>query len=136
MTDETTPIEETAPVEEAPVETTEPTEESAPAEENTDVAETAPEPVTVHAGFVIIINRDGSLSTTVITPAGVKPIIAERAATVYDVLQASKEVVSDIEGQVLADRVAKRVLAAITPVDEDAEAKARIAQALADRKAE
>jgi predicted Fe-Mo cluster-binding NifX family protein len=95
-----------------------------------------PDVVTVHAAYIVVINRDGSLSTTVVQPAGIKPITVERVASVYDVLQASKEVVADIEGQLLADRVAKRVINALTPADEDAEAKARIAQALADRKAE
>lgn len=115
MTEETTPVD-------------------APTEETTTTL--TPDVVTVHAAYIVVINRDGSLSTTVVQPSGIKPITVERVATVFDVLQASKEVVADIEGQLLADRVAKRVLAAITPADEDAEAKARIAQALADRKAE
>jgi len=117
MTEETTPVEETTATEE--VQTT-----------------LTPDVVTVHAAYIVVINRDGSLSTTVVQPAGIKPITVERVASVYDVLQASKEVVADIEGQLLADRVAKRVINALTPADEDAEAKARIAQALADRKAE
>ena len=36
----------------------------------------------------------------------------------------------------MADRIAKSVLAQITPKDPDAEAKARIAEALANRQAE
>ena len=114
--------------------------EETPVEETTTTEEVqttlTPEVVTVHAAYVVVINRDGSLSTTVVQPSGIKPITVERVATVYDVLQASKEITSDIEGQLLADRVAKRVLASMAPVDEDAEAKARIAQALADRKSE
>ena len=115
-----------------------PVEETTSVEETTTTEELEPTPtleaVTVHAAYVVVINRDGSLSTTVVQPAGIKPITVERVASVFDVLQSSKELVSDIEGQILADRVAKRVLASMAPVDEDAEAKARIAQALADRK--
>jgi len=125
MTDETTPVDAPAtgaPETDAPVETTD-----APA---------VPEVLTVHAAYVVIINPDGSLSTTVVTPAGLKQFTVERVATTMDIFQSSKDIVEDLEAQILADRVARRVVAAITPADETDEAKARIAQALADRKAE
>ena len=121
MTDKTTPVEEATPVEETA------TPVDVPAIEDK---------VTVHAAYVVVINRDGTLSTTVVSPEGLKPFTVERTASTFDVFEASKDIVSDIEGQLLADRVAKRVIAAITPKDETAEAKARIAEALADRKAE
>jgi hypothetical protein len=95
-----------------------------------------PEAVTVHSAYLVVINRDGSISTTAVTPAGLKAITVERVATTADVFESSKEIVTDLEAQMLADRVARRVVEMLTPADESAEAKARIAQALADRKAE
>jgi hypothetical protein len=111
------------------------TDATAEATEET-VTTLVPDVVTVHAAYVVVINRDGSLSTTVVTPAGLKPLTVERVANTMDVFEASKDIVDDIEGQMLADRVARRVVAALTPPDETAEAKARIAEALAERTAE
>jgi hypothetical protein len=111
--------------------------EDTPATTDTSVTPTlAPDVVTVHAAYVVVINRDGSISTTAVTPAGLKPITVERVATTSDVFESSKDIVTDLESQMLADRVARRVLDMLTPTDESTEAKNRIAQALADRKAE
>jgi hypothetical protein len=77
----------------------------------------APETVTVHAAYVVVINSDGTLNTTAVTPAGLKPFTVERVATATDIFKSSKEIVSDIESQILADRVTRRVVAALKPAD-------------------
>ena len=127
MTDETTTTDETTPVEETPVETTEDTVVETPG---------APKPVTVHSAYVVVINEEGTLSTTLVKPGNPVFFDVVRATTTYDVFTTSKELANEIESQVMADRISKAVIARLMPADPDAEAKARIAQALADRQAE
>lgn len=119
-----------APEETAPVEETT-TEEKA----STEVAD-APKPAMVYSAYVVVINEDGTLSTTLVKPGNPVFFDVTRAATTYDVFTTSKELANEIESQVMADRISKAVIARLTPADPDAEAKARIAQALAERKAE
>jgi hypothetical protein len=125
MTDETTTPEDTTPEVETPV---------APAEET--AAPEEPKPVTVHSAYVVVINEDGTLSTTLVKPGNAVFFDVVKATTTYDVFTTSKELANEIESQVMADRISKAVIARLTPADPDAEAKARIAQALADRQAE
>ena len=100
---------------------------------------TAPEvtkPALVHSAYVVVLNADGSLNTTSVKPGNPVFFDVERAATTYDIFSTSKEIATEIESQIMADRIAKTVLSQLMPKDPDAEAKARLAQALADRKAE
>jgi hypothetical protein len=120
MTEETTTPEETTPVEV--------TEEVAAPE--------TPRPVTIHSAYVVVINEDGTLSTTLVKPGSPIFFDVTRATTTYDVLTTSKELTYEIESQVMADRISKAVIARLTPADPEAEAKARIAEALANRQAE
>lgn len=123
MTDETT----------TPVDTTE--QDSATA--TTAPVETeAPKPVTVHSAYVVVINEEGTLSTTLVKPGTPVFFDVVQATTTYDVFTTSKELANEIESQVMADRISKAVIARLMPADPEAEAKARIAQALAERKAE
>jgi hypothetical protein len=93
-------------------------------------------PIKVHAAYVVVLNEDGSLSTTFMKPGTPLFFEVERATTTYDVFSTSKEIATEIESQLMADRIAKTVISQIMPKDPEAEAKARIAQALAERKAE
>lgn len=115
-----------------------PTGNSAPEETTTEETTTqeASKPVVVHAAYVVVLNADGSLNTTSVKPGNPVFFDVERVATTYDIFSTSKEIATEIENQILADRIAKSVLAQIMPKDPDAEAKTRIAQALAERKAE
>jgi len=115
---------------ETPVEATEDVTPDAP------VTPETPQPVTVHSAYVVVINEDGTLSTTLVKPGSPIFFDVAKATTTYDVLTTSKELTYEIESQVMADRISKAVIARLTPADPDAEAKARIAQALADRQAE
>lgn len=81
----------------------------------------------VQASFVVSINLDGSLSTQPVT------VGVARKATTYDIYQASKQLASEIEEMLLADRIARHVVAALQPVDPAEEKRKRIADALSER---
>jgi len=79
--------------------------------------------------FTVTLNEDGSLFTEP-TPAGED---ITRQATTFDIYQACKELVSEIDNQLLADRISKAVAARLQPVDQSADIKAKIIDALSDR---
>lgn len=81
----------------------------------------------VQASFLVSINHDGSLITQPVT------IGVARKATTYDIYQASKQLSSEIEEMLLADRLAKHILAAMQPVDPAEEQRRKIAEALSER---
>jgi hypothetical protein len=76
--------------------------------------------------FTIIAHEDGGV-TTVTSTEGVK-----RKATTYDIFQACKEIVNDIESLMLADRVTKSVVAALTQDPTD-QVKEKLRSALSER---
>jgi hypothetical protein len=78
--------------------------------------------------YTVTINDDGTVSTTA-TAAGEG---VSRQATPYDILQTSKELVSEIQNRILVNRVAQAVLNALTPVAEPTVAET-VADALSDR---
>jgi hypothetical protein len=86
----------------------------------------------IQAGFSVVINEDGTLSTHVFPASDT----VARQATTYDIYGCSKELVSDIESQLMADRISKAVLAKLMPPTSEEVAKVRIAEALANRQAE
>jgi capsular polysaccharide biosynthesis protein len=83
----------------------------------------------IQAGYTVVINEDGTIKTHVL-PADEN---VQRTATTFDIYQTSKELVSDIESQLLADRVARTVLANLQPKDSAAELKEKLLNALSDR---
>ena len=83
----------------------------------------------VQLAYTVGINLDGSIFTEPV-PASEN---VQRLATTFDIYQTSKELVSDIEAQLLADRVAKLVVANMQPKDAASEIKAKIIDALSDR---
>lgn len=82
------------------------------------------------AAYVVFIGDDGLITTEIITKD------VQRPATTFDIYQTSKELASDIESQILAERVARRVVASLTPADPSAETRAKIIDALNERKQE
>jgi hypothetical protein len=76
--------------------------------------------------FTIIAHEEGGV-TTVTSTEGVS-----RKATTFDIYQACKEIVSDIESLMLADRVTKSVVAALTQTPED-QTKEKLRSALSER---
>lgn len=79
--------------------------------------------------YTVTINDDGSISTK----AAEASDEITRTATTFDIFQTSKELVAEIETQVLADRVARLVVTRLQPADPSAEIKAKIIDALSDR---
>jgi hypothetical protein len=82
--------------------------------------------------FTVTVNDDGSISTV---PTPVEEGVLRQAST-FDIYQAAKELVSEIDNQLLADRIARIVVARIQPIDPSAEIKSKIIDALNDRKQE
>ena len=78
------------------------------------------------ASYIVRIKEDGSFETT---PIQAGDNIA-RTATTFDIYQCSKELVHNIETQLLADRIVDALMAQIDPEDEK---RARITSALNER---
>lgn len=89
------------------------------------------------AAFLTIINQDGTLSTIPVPadsdtlPEGQK---LKRLATTADIYAACREIVSDIDSSLMAQKVASIVAASLQPTDEVAEMKRRMAEKLQERK--
>jgi hypothetical protein len=83
----------------------------------------------VQASYTVFIHMDGSIST-VSKEAGE---LVERQANTFDIYQTSRELTSDIESRILADRVAQAVVSQLQPKDNAADIKAKIIDALSDR---
>jgi len=83
----------------------------------------------VQVAYTVGIRLDGTVFTEVLEPSEV----VQRRATTFDIYQTSRELVSDIESQLLADRVARTVLASLQPKDNVAEFKEKLINALSDR---
>jgi hypothetical protein len=81
------------------------------------------------ARYVVTIQDDGTIATE---SAEVSEDILRQAST-FDIYQTSKELVSEIEQRLLADRVANAVARLLQPVDPSAEIKSKIIDALSDR---
>lgn len=83
----------------------------------------------IDAAFTVTINLDGTLTTT-LHPVDEN---TRRQATTYDIYGCSKELVSDIESQLLADRIVRSISPLLQPKDDAADLKAKLLSALSDR---
>jgi hypothetical protein len=79
--------------------------------------------------YSIGVHKDGTITTHFIPAAE----DIERTANRYDVYVTSKELIADIENQLLADRVARAVAAQLAPKDEGKELREGLINALRDR---
>lgn len=86
--------------------------------------------MTAQAAYLVIIEENGSVTTEIVKDREK----TQRDATTYDIYNTSKELVSDIDSHLLADRIAQKVIAAIQPVDQAKELKERLINALTERK--
>lgn len=84
--------------------------------------------------YVVIVDDEGRISTQVEEADEINKL--QRTATTFDIYQTSKELVSDIESHLLADRVAKIVVDKLQPKSAAEEIKEKIISALNDRKQE
>lgn len=78
------------------------------------------------ASYIVRINEDGSITTT---PIQAGETIA-RTATTFDIYQCSKELVHNIETQLLADRIVDTLMAQSDPA---LEKRSRLTSALNER---
>ena len=81
----------------------------------------------IQAAYTVVIKADGTLETIPVTDG------VSRTATTYDIYQTSKQLVSEIDDFLLADRVAKAVVEALQPVSPSEQQRAKIAEALSER---
>lgn len=84
--------------------------------------------------FVVTVLNDGSVTTTSEPADEINRL--NKTATSYDIYQACKEIVFDIENHLLADRVARLVVDRLQPKTAADEIKEKIINALNDRKQE
>ena len=86
----------------------------------------------IQAAYTVIIRSDGTIVTDIVEPnEGV-----QRKATTFDIYQTSKELVSDIESQLMADRVSRAVVEALKPKNDAEEIRSKVLDALNDRNIE
>ena len=81
------------------------------------------------AKYTVTLHEDGSITTDS------HPVADDvtRAANTFDIYQTSKELVFDIESQLLADRISRSIVMQMQPTDSAAEIKSKIIDALSDR---
>lgn len=82
--------------------------------------------------YMVIVDAEGRISTQV--EEATEENNLSRTATTFDIYQTSKELVSDIESHLLADRVAKIVAEKLQPKNAAEEIKEKIINALNERK--
>ncbi len=87
-----------------------------------------PEPK-VQYSYTVIVDIEGAIHTQILEPSD-KVI---RRANTFDIYSTCKDLVSDIESQLLADRVARAVVASLQPTDSAKELRERLMSALSDR---
>ena len=83
----------------------------------------------IQAAYTVGIKSDGTIFTEMLEPSDA----IQRKATTFDIYQTSKELVSDIESQLLSDRIVRDVVRALQPKNETEEIRARVLDALNDR---
>jgi galactitol-specific phosphotransferase system IIB component len=83
----------------------------------------------IAAGYTVLIELDGTITTHAL-PADEQ---IERQATTMDIYATSKELATNVETFLLADRVAQAVVQALQPVNPTSEMKEKIREALSDR---
>jgi hypothetical protein len=81
----------------------------------------------IQAAYSVVIKADGTLETIPVTEG------VGRIASTYDIYQTSKQLVSEIDDFLLAERVAKAVVDALQPVPPSEQQRAKIAEALSER---
>ena len=83
----------------------------------------------IKTAFTVGIRLDGSIFTEILET---NDVITQKATT-FDIYQSCKEIVSDIDSQLLAERVARTVVASLQPRDSATELKEKLLNALSDR---
>lgn len=79
--------------------------------------------------FIVTVENSGVIKTDFLD----KNDYVERKATTFEIYQTCKEIVANIESQVMVDRVVEGVVQALKPKDESEEVRDSIRSALSDR---
>ncbi len=88
----------------------------------------------VDAAFVVVVNTDGTFLTVPLSPGSeVIPNPINRLAVTYDVYNACREIASDIESTLMAQKIASNMVSLLKPDDSDMEMKRRMAEKLKER---
>jgi hypothetical protein len=82
--------------------------------------------------FVVLINKDGTFSTTNEVPEGAA---AARPANTLDIYNVSKQIVQEVDAQILTDRIVSAVSQVITAsqASPNAEVPNKVKEALKER---
>lgn len=88
-----------------------------------------PEGKQIMYSYIVSVNRDGYIKTELMDMSD----YIERKATTFDVYQSCKEIASNIEAQVMIDRVVEGVMKALKPVDSSEEVRKSVREALSER---
>jgi hypothetical protein len=83
----------------------------------------------VAAGYTVLLELDGTITTHAL-PADEQ---IQRQATTMDIYATCKELATNVETYLLADRVAQAVVQALQPGNPSAEMKEKIKDALSNR---
>lgn len=88
----------------------------------------------VEAAFIVVVNTDGTFLTIPVSPdSQVLPNKVNRLAGTFDVYNACREISSDIESTLLAQKIASNMVALLKPEDSEMEMKRRMAEKLKER---
>lgn len=79
--------------------------------------------------FTVYMDSNGNIKTDVHEPSD----IIEKKATTFDVFSTCRDIVSDIESQMLATRVSQIVIEQLKEADPKAEAREKLLSALSNR---
>lgn len=80
-------------------------------------------------GYTVLVGLDGTINTQLLESTQE----FARKATTFDVYSSSRDLVQDIESQMLASRVSKAVLDGMATADPKQEARERLISALSNR---
>jgi hypothetical protein len=83
----------------------------------------------IQYAYTVIVDNDGSIQTQIFQPSD----SIERLANTFDVYSTCKDLVNDIESQLLAERVAKSVVESLKPADTSKELREKLISALSNR---
>lgn len=88
-----------------------------------------PDEKSVLFAYTVIVDTEGFVHTQISEPND----IVCRKATTFDIYSTSRDLVTDIESQLLADRIAKTVTENLKPTDSATELRQKLLSALGDR---
>lgn len=88
----------------------------------------------VEAAFIVVINTDGTLLTVPLSPeSDVIPNKINRIPSTFDIYNSCREIASDIESTLTAQKIAANLVSLLKPEDSEMEMKRRMVEKLKER---